>query len=537
MQIVFLIIFSSLVFAQKGGRSPECDPVEVERECYTRLCSSTPERVIPTNKDELIKAATSMPYTLSPEVKKDSDKLVSLATNILGNANQSIESGGLKKISEELLSDPFANFNLIETFFRGSFNCVKTEGKCTLVSSDLDEYPSEMKELYKKWYEDTFILRGAVFLDASQMRRHINTALEKSKNELSKKEFKDEGRNIRRLKSPTDFFHYFAKAPWFVSYRSRVASDLVKSASVLENAIKIKITDMSKTPPSDIQKKMTISCQLANYLKTTLDQHATQEKFEAEKKKAIELFTSKFLPKLSADSAVELKARLHQDSIQMMKLDINTNPFTPNFGRHKDGYQMPIKNSEMIEDLILIQNSDTHQCNVKSLLPTDVFMQGSQTVFVSKYTLANGLSNVITHELGHWLSAQMINKSMSSHSLRKLKKVRKCVKSFYPREKRPSSFLNSFKDDHVFVEEDFADWFTAVAGAKEPGLYCDLGKILSNFGVPHSEMTYTPTDGDTHSGLLFREMTLRLNRNETLPQSCRDLMSVHPSIQPKKCEW
>jgi hypothetical protein len=283
--------------------------------------------------------------------------------------------------------------------------------------------------------------------------------------------------------------------------------------------------------------KVKNSCQLASFIKKSVDQNVSSEKFEEKKLQIINSFKTKFLPNLSESSAKELSAILKPEGIKLISENGNFHPFPPALGQHSQGYQEPKNQYQVLRDLSIIPRGLEYRCQSKGMLIKDYYNFGDNSINISRYALANNFNDAITHELGHWLSAQMKHKNMSGHSRKKLLEVRECIRNFYPRDKEKSAFALKHSGDKSKTEEDFADWFTAKAGLGESGLFCDLKKMVNNLVGTSKESLYLPKKGDSHSNFLFREITLRLNRDETLPQSCKDLVDYYPDSKPQKCNW
>jgi hypothetical protein len=227
-------------------------------------------------------------------------------------------------------------------------------------------------------------------------------------------------------------------------------------------------------------------------------------------------------------TAAEISAKINKYSFNLIYSNGSIYPGSPMLGRHYMGHSEPKNTFEVLQDLNVLRFGENYGCRVTSNTVGDHYNPNNESIFISAFVLANKLSDVLTHELGHWFSHQHQDKKLSSHSSRKIKDVRKCVKSFYPRERS----RGVYRGDHSRTEEDFADWFAAKAGIGTQRMWCDLKKVLKS--TPGSD--FLPEDGDSHSNILFREMVLRLNRGENLPGPCKELIEVIPEIEPKNCE-
>lgn len=536
MQIVLLLLIATTAFAQKGGKPPvQCDPKVAEKECYAKLCSPSTSRLIPSDREELIKAYSAHKYEIHPQIQTNMDKVESISRNMQSSFKDALSNPDI--ISDEIVKSPVSLFAPVATLLEEDMKCLGSNGTCEMVSSDLGSYSDEAKAFFKEWYESTFIFRDGILLPVKEQKKQMTVILQKMSGVLSEDEIKTEKKKISKLKYPIDLSNYLYQASWIKKYEEKISRDLVSKKKVLNEILSIKLKEVSEVNVARLSNRTLKSCQLADYLETTLNNNVTQEKFEKARAEAIQGLKNNFLAKLSEESFKKLSASLDPSKIHLFEPMGSYRPFTPNFSVHANEYKAPFKGTDYLRDIGLFQNFASHVCDSKLSLPIDVFNFGTEEMFLSKFTIANGYGNVIAHELGHWVSKQLVTNKMSSHSRRKLDKVRKCVRGYYPKEKTPSPMLFKDKKDHVYVEEDFADWVASVAGPKVPGFYCEMDKLLENIGGITSPSSYLPRSGDTHSNQLFREISTMMNRGEKLPQSCVDLVGVYPEMQPKKCEW
>lgn len=534
MQVILLFLLSGFVFAQKGGKPPvQCDPKVAEKECYAILCTPSTSRLIPSDREELIKAYSAHNYEIHPQIKDNMDKVESISQSM----QSSFKNADTEIIAEEVLKSPVSSFSPMATILEDEMKCLGTNGTCELVSSDLGSYSEEAKAFFKDWYELTFLFRDGILLPVKDQIKQLSKAIEKMNGVLSPEEIKAEKKKISKLKYPIDFSSYLYQATWIKKYEQKISQDLSAKKKALNEILTVKLKEVSEVNVSSLSNRTLKSCQLADYLETTLNNNVSKEKFEKARAEAVQNLKNNFLSKLSEESFRTLSAHLDPSKIQLFEPMGSYRPFTPNFSVHVNEYKAPEKGMDYIRDISIFQNFSNHVCDSKLSLPIDVFNFGTEEMFLSKFTIANGYGNVISHELGHWVSKQLVTKKLSSHSRRKLDKVRKCVRGYYPKEKTPSPMHFKDKKDHVYVEEDFADWVASVAGPKVRGFYCEMDKLLANIGGITSPSSYLPREGDTHSNQLFREITTMLNSGEKLPQSCVDLVGVYPEMQPKKCEW
>lgn len=539
MQIIFLLLLSSTLFAQKHNPLNQCDPVEAEKECYSLLCTNTPKTLIPGDPAELTAAYQAHPYELHPDIVKDLDKIGIISDLVKEAGKKSLAENETEKMAAELVATPVETAYLLNDLYKGELSCLQQNGKCTVISSDLKKQSEEMKAFFKKLNDSTHFFRESIVMKKDERKDSLNEMLSQMSGKLSADEMKAEKKNIKKLKSDVDFMIYMMDAKWLNAYKAKVAEDLKPFLPAVAVSLRGKINDLLEIDLSSDKAKLKVknSCQLASYIKTTIDREITFEKFDEKKLHIINSFKSKFLPKLSESSAKELSARLKPEEFFLIPENVNFHPFAPALGQHSKGYEEPKNQYQVLRDLSILPRLQDFRCQSKGMLIKDNFNFGTGDINISRYALANNFNDAITHEVGHWLSAQMKHKNMSGHSRRKLLDVRECVRGFYPADKEKSAFLLKHSGDKSRTEEDFADWFAATSGLGESGLFCDLKKMVNNFVGGSNESSYLPHKGDPHSNLLFREITLRLNRGETLPQSCKDLNDYYPEAKSQKCEW
>ena len=539
MQIIFLLLSLSLAFAQKGAAAGEqCDPVQVETECFNLLCSQTPKKLIPHDQNELQVAASNHPYELHPEIKEGFDSLVNLGRNVRETTEKILREGKHLKIADDFINSPVEGMRQLEYLFEGDLKCVYHEDSCTIVANSLSNLPEGLKTLYKNLSESTYIFRESAVIPLKDKKTYFLKALQRMEGIKSSDFIKAERRKIISFKQEINFLFYSTEATWLGDYVKLVAQENEKFKASLAESIKIK---MEQILAADIGSKaakdnLIQSCRTSSFIQTTLDNNVSPEKFEEKKKKIIDSFKTKFLPALSESSGKELLGILSSDPFSMININASFHPYSPNLSVHRNGYVSPQTSFDVIRDLSLLNQAKSFKCNIGGKLVGDSFNYGNGFISVSKFVLANGYGDAMTHELGHWLSAQIKDKKMSGHSREKLLRVRKCVLENYPTDKSKPQFLLHHKGDKFRTEEDFADWFAAKAGPDENGLFCDLKKLSITLGGQGTENSYLPKAGDSHSNYLFREMNLRLNRGEVLPQSCKDLMDVYPESAPQKCD-
>lgn len=538
MQIIFLLLISTLAFAQKGSGPVQCDPVEAEKQCFNLLCTSTPKKLIPSDREELFSAIRSHNYELHPDIVKDFGSLGALSESVKAATLKALSEGKEKAIAEDFLKKPVEGMRLMDVLFEGELRCIYQDGQCALISSDMDSYSEGMKEAFRNLSESTYVFRQGVTMTMKDKKDHLLKALEKMSPHKDKAFIKQEKKKISRMKREFDYIMYSNEASWFEDYFKLVSNENARYLPDIAEALKSKMESMVKLDLSSNEARSRVfqSCRIASYVKSTVDQNVTPQKFQEQKNLILHNFKSKFLPKLSSHSAKKLSDILEADPFVLIEHNQNFHPYSPNLSVHRDGYVAPENNFDLMRDLTLLNQGRTFRCSLGGLLVSDSFNFGTGYISVSKFVLANGYGDAMSHELGHWFSAQLKHKNVSWHSRQKIWKVRKCLRKNYPSERAGPTYHLQHSGDRFRTEEDFADWFAAKAGLGENGLFCDLKKVSINLGGTPLENSYLPQHGDPHSNYLFRELSLRLNRGEILPQSCKDLIDSYPESQPQKCD-
>lgn len=529
MQVILLFLLSSMAFAQKQYPIPQCDPKVAERECYGLICKASDEKLIPLETSELQKAFQAHPFVMPENFSEELAKVGAIAESIRTASRKKLDDKNLGSIASEITANPFDNYAVMKAFFGGELKCVQKNLQCELVSNDLTAYPQGMKDFYKNFYDKSLLFVEGVNLTIEGKKHLLLKYIEEMRGTLTKDQYRKEVKAIKKMKREIDYLLY--EAAWIHTYKAKVVSDLKPNQKDIEEAIRLRSEDFMKYDLVSEKRLAYVkrTCQLGSYIQDTINANGNVKKFGEYREKVIDAFRTKFLPKLSAESAKELSAQLTPDTFVL--LENNTNIFPPKFTSvYDDGYKEPNNASEYMNGLLTLQRGEAVKCNTGGKLVNDHYNPNVNKIFISKYVLANNFPDILTHELGHWLSNHLAKGKMSSHSKKKLMNVRKCVTNFYE-EKLPPKF-EKHKGDRFRTEEDFADWFTAKAGIEESGVFCDLKKMVHSNELDN----YLPHKEDTHSNYLFRDLNIRLNRGEVLPQSCRDLMNVYPESQPQKCD-
>lgn len=532
MQMILLFLLSSFAFAQKQHPVVQCDPKVAEQECYNLICKATDEKLIPLETAELQKAFKAHPFVMPEDFSAELAKVGEVAENIRTHTRTRLNNNDLSSLVSEIIAKPFDHYPVLKAFFGGELKCIEKNLQCDLITNDLSAYPEGMKAFYKNFYNKALVFVESGNLTIEAKKSLLLKAVEEMKGVLSKDAYKKEVKAINKMKREVDYITYSMDASWIAGYKDKVAAELKVNQKDIEEGLRLRTEDFMKY---DLVSEKRIdyvkrTCQLGSYIQDTINANGTVKKFDEYRTRVMNSFRTKFLSTLSEETAKELSNALTPESFVL--LENQANVFPPKFySIHDKGYKEPQTASQFMSDLMILQRGEGVRCNTGGKLVNDHFNPNVNKIFISKYVLANDFPDILTHELGHWLSSQLAKGKLSSHSKKKLINVRKCITSFYE-EKKPPKHKAKVKGDQFRTEEDFADWFVAKAGIGESGEFCDLKKMVNSNNLDN----YLPHKDDTHSNYLFRDLNIRLNKGEVLPQSCTDLMNVYPESRPHKCD-
>lgn len=518
MQMILLLLLTPLMaFAQE-----KCDPKVAEKDCYNLLCKTSAIKPIPLETSDLAAAFKNHPYEFPESFAKELERLGKLSDDVKSFSKSKLDAGISPYVSE-ILEKPFDLLPHLKAFFGGELKCIQKNLECDLVSNDLSAYPEGMKSLFKTLYNKSLVFNEGTTLSMDQKKILLLRIVGNNKVEQKK---------IKKLKTEADFFTYSMSATWIPEYKQKVASELKVFEKDLSDSLKLRAEDFMRI---DLKGEGRIAyvkrtCQLGAFIQDTMEANGTVQKFNDVRDRVIDGFKTKFLPQLSVETAKELGNAITPETFVLIEAKANIYPATFST-KHDQGYTEPKNAAEFMNDLMLIDRAENVKCNPGGKLVSDHYQANQNKIYISKYVLTNSFPDILTHEMGHWLSGQLAAGKLSKHSGKKIMKVRKCITKFYDHKREPK-YAIKLKGDKFRTEEDFADWFAAKAGLGESGVFCDLKKMV------RSEETdnYLPNENDSHSNYLFRDINIRLNRGETLPQSCKDLVGSYPESKPQKCD-
>jgi hypothetical protein len=522
MQLIFFFMLLTSAFAQHT-----CDPQELERECYSQVCQTTnPNNLVLNDSTELQNLVAKHPYRLDKSISANFKTLKTYTGKVKAAAKHALKNNELDKAAKEFLANPMEGMDAIEDFFKDDFKCIRKNHKCVLIVNSMNNYSSGMKELYKKFSDETYFLLGGDELPFPEKKKLLEAAFNKMEKHLPATKFQEETKRIKQLKSNDEYVGYTMDLGWGDDYKQQLAKVLRPYHKTLKDALEIKMKSLLELDISSTRAEAALhrSCQHASYLREAVNKVPLQ-KFSGMKEKMFSDFKKTFLPTLSASSATKLSGLLGQTKIVPIEIEENFSPILREVNVTSDKYERPESLAEFLSDVRLLSKGVNFRCSLRALVPKDEFQALDEIISISMTTVASGSADILTHEVGHWLDRQMEKKELSKHSFEKLDKIKACVKGFYPQDPVGSK-----------VAEDFADWFITQMGGGENLVFCDLSKLQQKFKVKGPEL-FSSNDTLPHSNNLFRELHLRLEKGVKLSQNCKDLIEAHPDAQPRKCEY
>lgn len=509
MPIVLFALLLFNAFAQEN-----CNPLELEKMCFAEICKVSEKNLIFQDPKVLKLEASKSSFTLPKDVSENVDKIISITKKIKNDIKASITESTLKDLAHQALEYPGFGQTFIQNFFADSIKCRVEVGKCEPIVNDMDPYGTKLKALYPKLAEYSEIEIGLDLLIPEQRNEYLQRALEKISPQHDKNFIKAQKALISNNTETSDL-------PWIQEYKDFVKKDLEQYYPVLLNAITQKSNELLTSEYS--KRDISESCRVNEFLKKEMLKAAGPKEFEAITEKASTDFKSLFLPKLSSHSRQVLEKSLGHGLFRPVELDKQSiAPHLNVLVSELKKYQRPNDPGKLLQSLTVLPKKDRLECNLAGLAPKDYFTHTDKKVYVSLYAVANRSKEAITHELGHWLSDFLKQNKLSGESSKTLSKLQDCVRSFY-----------KFPND-ALLEEDSADWVSSQVNYTG-SLHCDIEKLVINLNGPKVSM-YEPTSTDAHSGQLFRELNIRINRGMTIPLKCQELMNTHSDFAPKKCE-
>lgn len=518
MPIVLLVLLNFLTV----GAQESCNPLELEKQCFSQICKVPTQNLILKNAKELKALAAKAPAALPKDAEKYLDRLTSITKKIQSDARAAIGDDGYHEMANDILQNPEYGQGFIESFFKDSLKCLSAEPRCELIVNDMDPFGQKLREVFPKLKEYSRIKYGLQSLKKGEQNDFLVKAMEKVAH-LHPKDF-SKNEKAKILASKEDMPQF----PWLKQFHAFAEKDLSQYQAIVATALKQKTNELLTRKIS--KEAVAESCRLNSVINSELGKGATKENFEKLTLEASKDFHRSIVTKLSAHSQKTLSENLTPDLYRM--IGHGTQSIAPQLkilADHLEGYRRQEAPEKILLGLLHLPTKDQVKCNSAALIPKDYYSHHEMKIYVSPYALANKTKEAVVHELGHWLSAMISKKKLSSSSAKKITDLRKCVRKFYALPE------DTTDDDLQTTEEDFADWIASQVDYKNE-IFCDMEKIVSSAKGP-GDSAYVPLGSDDHSNQLFRELHIRMNRGLSVPQSCRDLMNAYPDFAPAKCEF
>jgi hypothetical protein len=462
---MFLIL---MLFMLSSVQSQEtCDPAELEKECYNLICTTALKNILLDDSSEFNERVSKHPYVLDSHTVGRLTDFIKMTDSIKVEVEEKlIKKNGIGKASKLILGAPYKHITFLEKFFKDDFSCVMKNNQCELIVNDMGHSMKEMAEVFK---------------------RISNLGLDEKKS----------------------------------LYKNKKES--LRFEKILTAAISLKLEEYKKIQLSrpELTSKLTDSCKLADYIFSSLEKINGGEEFLTQINQSLDAFKSRFLPLLSEHSSHILSSQIFPKNFSLIKSGIKLPVFKDRTIAFDDTLTDELR---ILLDAGIVSKSSDIRCSLSGAIPKDYFSPAKNQIAISKLVIASGASDVITHEIGHWLEAKMKGPDMSGESVLKFNKVQACIKTFYAK--------NDLGDK---LSEDFADWVVAKAGGGENRIFCDITKMHKKYSLLKKSLFASRLD--EHSSELFRELNILINRNGSLPKVCQNLIDAYPDAQPRKCDF
>ena len=523
---------------------PDCDINELTQRCYVSICNNVQHNGLPSTAAELERALSSMNFRMPEANALAADNFVNTLVNLNRRSQALVQTRGFDGIAEEILSNLDTNLQALHTYFQSDLPLVqRPDGRVEVVFNDMAEGdPALLRRL------GTFLQSYvAMFLGVTQARQRLAQpgAAEFFRSFLADSEQyfavhspsrAQQLRARRSLLTPsstpaeiaTVALSHLTQEDLRGIFRTKFIAMKNDLASFLRTRQESESRRVSKgLQPGPIRESISRSCQLATYMMGRLGSANPEAAFQEAKRQAVRGLHQSFLSKLSDHSRRLIETGLNQDPFDPVQFD---REIYPDFARHSQELRPFIDQMNPTNYLLqsrIFNHAEQFVCSVESFMPKDQF--DGNRISTSLFTIATGHPDILAHELGHWVSAQMSRPEMSASSRAKFTTLQQCLTGFYA------------DGSGYRTEEDFADWFMNTT-VPSTSIGCKLDSmvpLLWNFMVGDTSQTtadpYTPQAGDNHSNGLFREIHGKMVRGEILGLACRQLLNQYPQSRPVRC--
>lgn len=144
--------------------------------------------------------------------------------------------------------------------------------------------------------------------------------------------------------------------------------------------------------------------------------------------------------------------------------------------------------------------------------------------------------DILTHELGHALSAANKQNILSSHSKVVFDRLRNCAKDGFQTTKPTLASYLARPEDSLYTEEDTADLHAFRSNPTGAVFTCILLKRTSD-KQSYTDLTLQPSSDDPHSPSLLRVMRESVYKGKPISATCKQLMDANKhQIRFEKCQ-
>lgn len=550
MQITFFfLLFASPLFA---ANLCDQDKDPLINQCYLDACTAQTNKVkLPATDKAFEKEVSTAKITRTATEQEAFDREAAKVTAALKRSADFVKERGAEKIAEEILQKPIENMKGLDALLKDKFSVTRSaNGEYVAITSDLeDEAEKSITKNISSYYLEILNTQkdyADFAYDKSDLNKQNNFLVKITKElaqvyDSTNKPKANELRAIsQKIASDKSKYYGVLEMNKYFTYTDLNALFSSKSAAVkkdIAHVIVKRLEDRQKRPPyKDVLQR---SCQVASYMISKVKDRDLAKEYEKAKQNAVKGLNEKFLKNACPEISQFLKQSIQGDVFNTIELNKN---YLPDFKT----YEKEIASIAQMNDTKAFlkylefseENSKNLICDVSIFTPTDMF-QGQ--VNTSMFTLAMGYSNVVSHELGHWVSSMLNSAKLGEACSGKFKNLRACISSFY--EEKGADMYQLYPGDSQRTEEDFADWFSAITSNDKSNFDCDIGKITDlvygfmGYNSDAKPNIYLPNSNDSHSGSLFRVLHAKIVRKEPLTPNCEKLLKKYPESSPKKCNF
>ncbi len=520
---LFLAIVLSLA-ASAQVTSPECDPLELERQCEAQICQAT---TVPRMSD-LIRDLPANAL-IDPSTERS---LKPLRRQI--RERSQILRGQLNTATPETIWNSILNAEnpkkYLETFFSGNVGLIMDHPFLNDLSTDVEIY-RPLLEVFQALDQLSSALNHSHYLSNSgsvlngRMRDTVLFMLDWMNISTNDPARKSAVRELRtRLANggvgrPSDKNLFSSEAIRNELFRTYLQT----KKNVITSAINSQLREhRSHDWESDFRRREQ-TCRLKGHLIPQVRAASNPQALRNMATSVITSFNERLLPRFSSHTRAIIAPRLRPSIFSLLK---------PEYTDKFDSIDVQGEGT-IVSNLMILQTNTIKECQLETIFSAQrigsYYDGDNQQIFISPLHLIYGGPGVLYHELGHHVSSLMVT-GASPESKRKLLELRSCLTSMH------GSFTSNspkHEGDQNNTEEDFADWVAAITYQGPRNYGCEMLRINPLEEVRTS--AYTSRRNDVHSNTLFRELHMRMIRSEELPGPCRQLID-HSAEAPKKCE-